>query len=45
MTKIETDIDRLMWVKIEADETGSGFEAPISVYILAIPTYILNISL
>ena len=36
MTKL--DFNRLIWEKIEEDETGSGFEAPKSVNILTIPT-------
>ena len=34
-----------MWAKTEEGETGSGFGAPIYVYILAIPTQISNIPL
>ena len=45
MAKISTDIDRLIWAKMEEGETGSGFEAAISVDILAIPIQISNISL
>ena len=38
IAKMWTDIHRLMLAKIEEVKTGSWFETPISVHILAIPT-------
>ena len=44
--QIWTHIHSLIWVKIEEGETGSGFGAPISVYIsLPSPAQISNVSL
>ena len=44
ITKILTDIHRVIWAKIEESQTGSWFEAPISMNIREIHTKISNIS-
>ena len=45
ITKMWTDIHRLMWVKIKEAKTGSWFEVPLSLHILAIPAQFSSISL
>ena len=44
IAKIWTDIHKLICSKIEEGDIESWLEAPKSVYILAIPTQISNIS-